>query len=553
LTSDGTLCSGRRSFEDRSWRDAYIALRAADQEAALDVEDVERLAMAAHLLGRDRESNDLWTRAHQGHLSRGDPAPAARCAFWLALGLLLAGESAQGRGWVARGQRLLHDGQDGGDSAAASLARGYLLVPVGLGQLHGENDATAALATSGEVLAVGERFDDVELQVHARVLRGRALIRLAQPDEGLALLDEAMVSVTAGEVSAILAGLAYCAMIEACQERFDLDRAGEWTAALGRWCESQPDLVPYRGQCLVHRAEIMRLRGAWPDALHEATRASEHLPQTAGRTWIGGAYYQRGELHRLRGEYEEAERAFREASRWGQSPQPGLAQLRVRQGRAPAAATSLRRALEEAPDRATRLRILPAYVGVMLDTGEVPAAFAGANELSAAANELGAPLLRAQARGAAGAVLLAEGDAERASVTLREALALWLELDAPYEVARTRVLLGRAALALGDEDAAQLELESARQRFEALGARPDLAALATAGRERSLGHRRGGLTPRELEVLRLVAEGKTNREIAAELVLSGHTVRRHLQNTFGKLGVSTRAAAASRALRRGLL
>jgi ATP/maltotriose-dependent transcriptional regulator MalT len=303
----------------------------------------------------------------------------------------------------------------------------------------------------------------------------------------------------------------------------------------------------------VHRAEIMRLRGAWPDALHEATRACEHLPQTAGRTWIGGAYYQRGELHRLRGEYEEAERAFREASRWGQSPQPGLAQLRVRQGRAPAAATSLRRALEEAPDRATRLRILPAYVGVMLDTGEVPAAFAGANELSAAANELGAPLLRAQARGAAGAVLLAEGDAERASVTLREALALWLELDAPYEVARTRVLLGRAALALGDEDAAQLELESARQRFEALGARPDLAALATAGRERSLGHRRGGLTPRELEVLRLVAEGKTNREIAAELVLSGHTVRRHLQNTFGKLGVSTRAAAASRALRRGLL
>lgn len=539
------LGRGRESFGRRAWGEAFAQLSAADRDAPLDPGDLERLATSAYLLGREADSAQVWERAYRELVHGGEPARAARCGFWLAFGLLNRGETARGAGWLAKAQRQL------AEERRECAERGYLALPGAIQHVQTGN-AADAVAISGEAADVGERCGDVDLVALARCVQGRALLRLGHTAEGLTLLDEVMVAVLADEVSPVVAGDVYCTVIEGCHEVFDLRRAGEWTAALTLWCEAQPDLVLYRGQCLVHRAEVMHVHGAWSDAAAAAQRAYERLAQPPGHPATGASCYLLAELHRVRGELPEAEEAYREAGRWGRQPQPGLALLRLAQGRADAAAATIRRAVGEAPERPTRPGLLAAAVEILLAAADQAGARASAEELSGIAAEVDVPLLHAMGAHAAGAVLLAEGDPEAALDPLRRAWRLWQGIESPYETARVRVSLGQACRAVGDEDGAQMEFDDAGRVFAQLGAAPDLARVAAlSGRAPAAGA--GGLTTREVEVLRLVAAGMSNRSIAAVLVLSEKTVARHVSNILSKLGLRSRSAATAHAYQRGLV
>jgi DNA-binding CsgD family transcriptional regulator len=539
------LDQGRRSFARQAWGDAYAQLSAADRQAPLEPEDLERLATAAYLVGRDDDGADVGTRAHHEFLRRGEVERAVRCAFWLAYGFLERGDQARGGGWLARGRRLLDDAQ------LDCVEQGYLLFPGALQALV-EGDTATAGAGFDEATRIGGRFGDPDLLALGRLGLGGARLAQGETTAGVALLDEAMIAVEAGEVSPTVAGIVYCAVIEACQEIYDLRRAQQWTASLTRWCATQPDLVPYRGQCLVHRSEVMALHGAWPDAMDEARRAAKRLTAPPGQPAAGLAFYQQGELHRLRGEHAKAEDAYRQASQWGRDPQPGLALLRLAQGQVDTAAAAIRRVVDEASDFVSRSRLLPAQVEILLATGDVEAASAAASELARLAEGLGAPFLTAVAAHAKGAVLLAEGDPRAALAVLRGAWRAWQELEVPYEAGRVRVLIGLACWELGDQDGAEMELDAARWVFRQLAAAPDLARVeALSGKVAAAGA--GGLTARELQVLGLVAAGETNKAIAADLFVSERTVDRHMSNIFAKLGVSSRAAATAHAYQHGLL
>jgi ATP/maltotriose-dependent transcriptional regulator MalT len=536
---------GRAQHRDRAWQDAYQSLSRADETGGLGADDLVLLATSAFMLGRDDEHLAVLERAHQAYLDHNDVSHAVRCAFWIGITLVSRGELGPGGGWLGRAQRLLES------EPADSVERGYLLMPR-VFQLEAAGDFAGAAAVAADAVAIAERFGDADALALAGHTRGKMLIKSGRVKEGLALLDESMVAVTAGELSPDVTGIVYCSVILALQEVYEVRRAREWTAALTRWCKGQPDLLAFTGRCLVHRAEILQLEGSWPDALEEAQKARARFLETTNEGRVGFALYREAELHRLLGQFDTAEQAYREASRYGWDPQPGLAQLRLAQGRADTALSTIRRVLGEATDPLRRAALLPAQVEIALAVGGLEEAHSACRELEEIAARYESVMLGAIVCYARGAVHLAEGEARAALGALREATVAWQQLGAPYDLARTRTLVALACRDLGDEETATLELEAARAAFERLGAAPDLARVGqlTGSSSRPDTH---GLTGRELEVLRLVASGKSNREIAAALVISEHTVARHVQNIFAKVNVSSRAAAGAFAFEHDLV
>jgi DNA-binding CsgD family transcriptional regulator len=534
---------GRDCYRQRAWSDAHRAFLRVEGLTPLAAPDLELLATTAYLLGRDDEYRKALERAHLVHLESGECLRAARCAFWLGYRLVFRGEIGPATGWFGRAQRLLER------EGHPSVEEGYLSLWVAEQRLA-TGDGEAAYAAGERAAEVGERFEESDLVAMARHQQGRAKLEQGHLEEGLALLDETMVLVVAGQLSPVVTGMMYCSVVQKCQSVYALGRAREWTAALGAWCDEQPEMVAFSGICRVHRAEILQLRGAWTEAIAEAERACERAQDN--RQAAAAAFYQLGELYRLQGELALAEQAYLSANQRGLEPQPGLALLRLAQGQSDTAAATVRRAARVNTAPSQRARLLPASVEIFLSCGDIQEARTASSELEELARGFDTDALRAWAAQARGAVELAEGNAEASLSWLRSAAELWQKLEAPYLVAAVRVLIGVAYRALGDEEGGGLELDAARAAFEKLGATLDLRRL-DAYTTPTASAPMHGLSARELEVLRLVASGMTNKVIAGKLFLSERTVDRHVRNIFAKLHVSSRAAATASAYERKLL
>jgi len=532
--------AARDAFRGRDWVAARDGFHAVRDLGSLGADDYFELAEAAWWLGDIDESLADYERAYQGYLQASRLPRAAMAAMFLAAHATERGDRSIGSGWMGRVHRLLSDQPE-------SVEHGYpiyfdLFAAMARGDLEG------AVARGRQMQELGRRFGDPNLVALGVLGEGRALLKQGRID-GMGLLDEAMTAAFSDELHPIWAGGIYCHMMDACHELVDLRRAGEWTQATARWCERFPEAVVYRGICRVHRAQVLQVQGDWDEAETEAARASTELVGVFASA-VAEGHYQVGEVHRLRGDLTRAEDDYRSAHQLGRDPQPGLALVRLAEGRVKAASASIRAALAaENQDRLRRARLCAAQVEVALAAEEWEAAHAASDELAATAKAYASPGLTAASLQAAGSVLLADGQVPDALPVLRRACRQWQELGAPYDAAKTRLLLAQAYRVLGDEDAAALELDAAGMMFERLGASPDVRTVA---RLRSGSTLTGGLTEREAQVLRLVAAGQTNREIAAVLVLSDKTVARHLANIFAKLGLSSRNAVTAYAFEQGL-
>lgn len=542
---DDLIRHARKLHQQARWDDACREWVTADSEHELGVEDLELLGEAAQLTGRHEEAVSALERAFELRAAAADLTAAATGAFWLYSEFVYAGEFARAGGWMARLGDLAE--------RLGAAEPGWLSIAAARRCIAEQryDDARAALTSA---LAQGRESGETDLETFAILLTARSMLLAGHLQDGLAHLEDAMVRVTGGRTSPRMTSMLYCAAIGTCEEEAcELARAQEWARALERWMASLPSSFggAFLDNCRVYRAALMRRRGQLPEAEAELDLAVSNLTAGNGVLVAGHACYELGEVQRLLGQDDAAELAYRRATALGANVQPGLALLRLRQGHVDTAMQGLRRAVAEATRAPARARLLPSMVTVALAAGEVAAAEQALTELDELTQTLGSSALDAEHARAQGEVELAAGRPEAALPHLRRSADTWRGLSAPYETARTGVLIARACRALGDEEGARLELESTRELFTELGAGPDLRqvdSLLTPDRPA-----RGGLSEREIEVLRLVAAGMTNREIATRLYISERTVHRHISNIFGRIGVSSRAAAAAYAVQHGLL
>ena len=532
MAVDTDLARARDAVERRDWATAYEAFTAADHDV-MHGSDLEAFADAAWWHGQLHEAMQIRTEAYAAFDADGDDARAGWAAGRLAIEYFQRGDATIGSGFLMRAQRHAAELPEGREHGF--LATLESTIALNTGDPQGAADRTV------DAIRIAREAGDPELAALAVHCQGLALIALGRVPEGLALLDEAMAGLVAGEVGPFFTGVIYCNLIGTCLSLNDIGRAGQWSDAARDWCATIPPDSPFIGMCRANRAEVARLRGAWAEAEAEATRACEDLLEIQPAI-AAAAFLQVGEVKRRRGDLAGADQAYARAHELGDDPQPGLALLRLAQGKAAAARTAVAAALDGPSPAPQRARLLAARVEIALAEGDTEAAGGAAEELASIAREADTPAFTALADTAAGAVALSSGDGA-ALARLRAATTGWRDQRLPYENARARVLYAQALRAVGDEDGASMELRAALATFERLGAAPDMGATAALLGDGSA--LPGGLTAREAEVLQLVAAGKTNRDIAVELVISEHTVGRHLQNMYAKLGVSSRAAATA--------
>lgn len=510
-----------------------------------DAADLFLRADAAWWAGHIDDALAGYEVAYRAHLGDGDRPGAAMAALLLGAHAMESGDTALGSGWFQRARRILSETEEG-------PAHGYPLY-WDMFAAMGRGDLDTAMSLAGRMQALGQQYGDSNLVAVGIMGEGRGRIKRGDVDAGLALLDEAMVMVLADELHPLWVGAIYCHLMDACHELQDLHRAATWTQATSRWCDEVGHAVVYRGICRVHRAQVFQAQGAWARAEAEAHRASRDLPRVHVGT-TAEAHYQLGEIHRLRGDLDKAEASYRRAHQLGRNPQPGLALLRADRGDEAEACTSLRTALAEHVDEPLqRAPLSAALVDIAIAAGELESARGAAAELRETAAAFHSPGLHAAGRQAAGTLQLAEGDVEGALASLRAACSAWQELDVPYEAARCRQLLARGYQAMGDRAAATLELDAARATFEKLGAATELDRIDDVPQVAPDRPVPDGLSPRELEVLRLVATGQTNQEVARALNISDKTVARHVANIYLKIEVRTRSAATAYAYEHGLV
>ena len=530
----------------QNWSDIHLRLSREYKEKGLEPKKLQTLALSAYLLGRDSECTELFERAHLAFLEINKRKEAIRCAFWLGLILLNDGEKSRGGGWIARGERLLSE--FGGMQHAE---RGLFLIPMALSALY-SGQVENAYRLFKKALTIGHQYADVDLRLLGRLGCGQSKIHIGKITEGVKLLDELMISLSIENIYPIAVGITYCAVIETFRKIWDLQRAQEWTLALTRWCESQPEMVPFRGQCLVRRAEVIQLHGEWRLALEEAKKACIRLVGPPGEPAAGEAFYRKAELYRLLGDFQRAEEGYRDAGKWGKNAQPGLALLRLSQGQIHLALTSIKNVLLEAKDIKNRAEILPAFVHILLVSKKFDEAHEAVQELDYIAGELNVPYLQAMNFHCKGQLYYEANEHKKSLENLQKAVEIWNAQHLPYEAAKTKEIKGKVYLKLDDRDNAAIHLDSAKWTFEQLGASPDLHRLSKLRLSQRI-QENYGLTLRELQVLKSVVGGKTNKVIAAELFISDRTVDRHVSNIFNKLGVSSRVEAATCALKNNLL
>jgi DNA-binding CsgD family transcriptional regulator len=533
---DDQLERARAAYAACQWDEAYDGFASVVAGDAVSTEDLAAQADAAWWLGRTDESLDLYEAVYRRSADRGEPS-AARLAVETGFLWLVRGEETVASGWFARADRLLRDRPEG-------VEHGYLQHLAVLELLEtGRFEDAASLAR--RICELGRRHDDATLCALAQVLEGVAAVRGGDLDSGLAAIDEAMLAVRSGAVDRSWAGNLYCQLMSLFLELADLQRARAWTEATERWCRQHSHAAMFTGICRVHRAQLLHLEGALQDAERSAAQACRDLADMNVDA-VAAAHYELGELRRRRGDLAGAERSYVRAHELGRDPQPGMALVRLAQGRPTAARRAVEAALTATDQPLRRVPLLTAQTTIADHLGDAEQAGRAADELFTIAERFASPGLVAAARQAAGTARLLAGEADRALPLLREAQGRWRDLDVRGEAATVQLAVARALDAVGDADSAERERSLATEVLTGLGI---VTSTGQSGGRRDT----AGLTPREREVLALVATGDTNAGIASRLVLSERTVERHLSNVFRKLGVSSRTEAARFAFVNGLV